>query len=195
MKNNNTLTVGEKAKRMFTYLLENNLLSQVLIDRLRDKDYCRNHLGVHFPVIVDIDKDQFDNVRYYADIVINNYRISNYWFENREKINSWLSSNIRSILGLDGNNQLSIGRLCQRVFTTLLELDLLSQSEINELRDASYCSKNFGLYIPVIVDINVDTFAHKDYYGNIILGKYRVCSQWHKGRHTKKLDAWVANKF
>lgn len=93
--------IGKMVRTSFLYLSENNLLSDDDIFNLRDRDYCRKHLGCAFPVLTNKKEDTIDSngvSRYYQDQVSLkevNYYLCKEWFENdRKYVGPWLESRI-----------------------------------------------------------------------------------------------------
>ena len=96
------VTCGELAYQMFTYLLENNKLSQADIDNLMAKEYTREHFKkVVYPALAlsrEANRGDSKTFRYYKTPVNFNgtdLYISSQWFdESREDLISWFKNYI-----------------------------------------------------------------------------------------------------
>lgn len=75
---------------------------------------------------------------------------------------------------------------------------MLSQEEIELLKDADYSKRAFGLGYPLIVEGResiYDRNGHGRYWSKPIYGNYYGCSQWWKARipaHEKLFSKWVS---
>ena len=80
--------IGEMAKREITCLIPH--LSSDLLDKLQNKDYCRNVFGLNFPVLARTLVKTSKKNRYYAEPV-DGYYICSEWYErSRERLEVWL---------------------------------------------------------------------------------------------------------
>ena len=77
--------IGKYAKRIFTYLLENNLLTPSLIFLLQDKAYCSKTFGLSYPVLVDA-KTSNTYLYYCYRVIIKGYGICQQWKERNRRI-------------------------------------------------------------------------------------------------------------
>ena len=84
--------------------------------------------------------------------------------------------------------KIKVGKCIKNELTHLLELGVVSPSMIDNLKDQAYCSKNLGISYPVLVEVGT-TFEHKRYYVDVVVGKYRICSQW-CDKHKMMFDNW-----
>lgn len=93
--------IGQMVKMCFIYLGKNNLLLESDIGNLKDRDYCRKHLGCAFPALTDSREQTIDSngvSRYYQE-QINfhgvNYWLCKEWFEDdRKRVAPWLKAKI-----------------------------------------------------------------------------------------------------
>jgi len=84
-----------------------------------------------------------------------------------------------------------IGVYAKKTFEDLLTNNKLSSAQLNELKDKKFCSDNFKISFPIIVEL-ADSFEKKRYYKNLVNGKYYVCSQWVE-KHRQYIDNWKQN--
>lgn len=92
-------------KRILLYLEQNNLLTEQEIERLQNKEYSKNTLGIQFPLFVSSNTDTFDSsghCRYWTtwpnkyEKYMGKYYVCNDWWLGKEKeyeylINKWVS--------------------------------------------------------------------------------------------------------
>ena len=89
-----TLGIGQRAKRFFTKLLTSEKLSDVQINNLRNKKYCKDKFGISYPVIADINVDHYDPKRFYKKPINDKYVICSQWYaRNEAKIENWRKNN------------------------------------------------------------------------------------------------------
>lgn len=86
--------IGKYAKQTITDLLKTKQLTSTEISDLEDPVFCKNTLGMNYPVLVDVTKNRYDTARYYKqDSSIAPYVICNDWYErNRPKFDAWLQT-------------------------------------------------------------------------------------------------------
>ena len=86
--------IGQYAKQILTDLLQSKKLTPANISDLEDPVFCRNILGMNYPVLVDVNKNTPVNGRYYKpDSSISPYVICNDWYErNRPRLDAWLKT-------------------------------------------------------------------------------------------------------
>lgn len=76
---------------------------------------------------------------------------------------------------------------------------MLSQEEIELLKDESYSRRVFGLRYPLLVEGRENIYDHKGhgrYWSKPIYGNYYGCSQWWKAKipaHEKLFSKWVSS--
>ncbi len=86
--------VGQYAKKIFITLLRNNRLTQKQISELKNKNYCSKYIGISFPILVEIDIDSYDPVRYYKEVINGKYLVCSQWYsKNKILIDTWLNFN------------------------------------------------------------------------------------------------------
>ena len=92
--NGNGTRIGQYAKNAITDLLRQGKLSKEQIANLENAGYCRDNIGMRFPILVDTSKQDPDEGRYYKpDSSIDPYVICNDWYErNRAKFDKWLKT-------------------------------------------------------------------------------------------------------
>jgi hypothetical protein len=88
------MKIGQYAKQILADLLQSKKLSPVDIANLEDPVFCKNKLGMNYPVLVDVTKMVPEKGRYYkSDSSIAPYVICNDWYEkNRSKFDTWLET-------------------------------------------------------------------------------------------------------
>lgn len=89
------MKIGQYAKQTLTDLLQSQKLTPANISDLEDPVFCKNTLGMNYPVLVDVNKNTPANGRYYKpDSSIDPYVICNDWYENRNRsrFDAWLAS-------------------------------------------------------------------------------------------------------
>lgn len=59
---------------------------------------------------------------------------------------------------------MKIGPYAKRLFTTLLEKNLLNDSQIKKLQDNNYCYSEFGVLLPVLLDLTINPIYDEDRY-------------------------------
>lgn len=84
-----------------------------------------------------------------------------------------------------------IGVYAKKTFEDLLVNDKLSNAQLNELKDKKFCSDNFKISFPILVE-STDSFEKKRYYKNLVKGRYYVCSQWVE-KHRQYINIWKQN--
>lgn len=86
--------IGQYAKQILTDLLQSKKLTPANISDLEDPVFCRNILGMNYPVLVDVNKNTPEEGRYYKpDSSISPYVICNDWYErNRPRLDAWLKT-------------------------------------------------------------------------------------------------------
>ena len=93
------MPIGKYARRVLTNLLERGILTASQIKDLKDAVFCKVHLNMNYPVLVNTTENSYDKRRYYqATESIAPYVICNDWRENKDhraKLNQWL---IKSLL-------------------------------------------------------------------------------------------------
>jgi len=86
--------IGQYAKKIFTDLLVNGKLNNSQINDLKNKFFCSRTLGISYPVIVEVENNSYESVRYYNEIVLDKYVICSQWYsKNKSKIDDWLTKN------------------------------------------------------------------------------------------------------
>lgn len=86
--------IGQYAKKIFTDLLVNGKLNNSQINDLKNKFFCSRTLGISYPVIVEVENNSYESVRYYKEIVLDKYVICSQWYsKNKSKIDDWLTKN------------------------------------------------------------------------------------------------------
>jgi len=88
------MKIGQYAKQTLTDLLQSPKLTPVDISNLEDPVFCKNILGINYPVLVDVTKMVPEKGRYYkSESCIAPYVICNDWYEkNRSKFDAWLET-------------------------------------------------------------------------------------------------------
>ena len=88
------MKIGQYAKQTLTDLLQSQKLTPVDISNLEDPVFCKNILGMNYPVLVDVTKMIPEKGRYYkSESSIAPYVICNDWYEkNRSKFDAWLET-------------------------------------------------------------------------------------------------------
>lgn len=98
------MPIGKYARTVLTSLLERGVLTSSQIHELKDADFCKAHLNMNYPVLVDTRENGYDTRRYYkATATIAPYVICNDWYENRghrAKLNQWLLKNLLLVNGI-----------------------------------------------------------------------------------------------
>lgn len=90
--------------------------------------------------------------------------------------------------------QQNIGSYAKGLFINLLETNKLTNTQISNLLDKNYCSKEFKISFPILVECNT-SFDKKRYYKNLIINKYYLCSQWIE-RQRPYIEKWkLANNL
>lgn len=86
--------IGKYARQTITDLLKTKQLTPAEISDLEDPVFCKNTLGMNYPVLVDVTKSGYDTDRYYKqDSSIAPYVICNDWYKgNRPKFDAWLKT-------------------------------------------------------------------------------------------------------
>lgn len=94
------------------------------------------------------------------------------------------------------SKELKIAQYIKSVFKEFFEKSMLSDSEIERLKDVSYSKKTFKLKsngLSILRDINQGTdiksktgSSYKRYWTDIFDGKYYVCSQWYENENDKR---------
>lgn len=119
-------------------------------------------------------------------------------FGNKKRaINSNATSKVVEV-----SDEIKIGQLVRTTFNRLFSQKLFSDEVLNNLQDANYSKRTFGIPYPALKKINPDEptakqkLDHKgrarywsDEFAN---GKYLLCSQWYE-RHRKKFLEWLSN--
>jgi hypothetical protein len=93
-----TESVQDYVRKIMKLLLENNLLSGEEIEKLQDRDYCRNVFYLQFPLIRRTTEGYQDNNgqnRYWVQVFPGNYYVCSQWWRQHEtrymhRINQWL---------------------------------------------------------------------------------------------------------
>lgn len=94
------------------------------------------------------------------------------------------------------SNQIKVGEIAKFILRPLLENGKVSTGEIEKLKDAEYCKKRFGLYVPMLIPYHGKTVYR--YYSNpvSIHGKqYLLTNDWYEdaNRHNREpLQQWIA---
>lgn len=88
------MKIGQYAKQTLTDLLQSQKLTPANISDLEDPVFCKNILGINYPVLVDVTKMVPEKGRYYkSESCIAPYVICNDWYEkNRSKFDAWLET-------------------------------------------------------------------------------------------------------
>jgi len=94
----------------------------------------------------------------------------------------------------------AIGAYVKKEMQDLLNRDLLSDNEIDNLRSIEYCRDIFGIYFAVIKDYDrsipiseqIKVGKYNRYWKTVFADRYLVCSQWHKG-HREKFLVWATH--
>lgn len=82
------IPIGEMAKKEFTKIMP--LLSSSMLDKLQDKDYCKEEFDIDYPVLSRERIRTSNRYRYYAEPV-DGYYICSEWYERfRERLEIWL---------------------------------------------------------------------------------------------------------
>ena len=86
--------IGKYARQTITDLLKTKQLTSTEITHLEDPVFCKNKLGMNYPVLVDVTKSGYNTDRYYKqDRSIAPYVICNDWYErNRPRFDAWLKT-------------------------------------------------------------------------------------------------------
>lgn len=180
--------IGQYAKRIFTEIIENNTISKDIINKLKDKKYCKENFGISYALLVENGVDTFEKERYYqTHLVLDKYLICSQWYKkNRKKLDTWLKNQNALIT--------PIGKYCKNIFIKLLEQNKLNSDDIINLQDKAYCHDNFNIYFPLIVDKNTANYDSKRFYKKpLVLDKYLICSQWYE--YSRQLvDKWLKEK-
>ena len=92
--NKKGLKIGQYAKQTLTDLLQSNKLTPADISNLEDSVFCKNMLGMRYPVLVDVSQNTPAKDKYYkSDSSIFPYVICNDWYEtNRSRFDAWLAT-------------------------------------------------------------------------------------------------------
>lgn len=102
--------------------------------------------------------------------------------ETQKKI--FISSKTKTNYFTENTEELKIGKLVQSRLEYLFNKNLLTESEISNLKNAEYCKKTFNLSFPLLIDKNekgIDSGGYSRYWQREIFGgKYKACSQWYK---------------
>ena len=92
----------------------------------------------------------------------------------------------------------SVQDYVKKIIRQLLNNNLLSSNEIENLQDKEYCKRTFALQFPLIRNTSEgykDNTGKPRYYSREIFGgKYYLCSQWWKDKHPTyliKLKEWL----
>ena len=85
---------------------------------------------------------------------------------------------------------LKVGKYVYNLFEKILQNDLLTESQIEDLKNKAYCSKKFGITYPVLVEQESNNYEKKRYYKKLVVDKYYVCSQWYD-RNRVRIDNWL----
>lgn len=103
------LKIGKLVKSFMTIILEKELISDNEIEKLTQKEYCKENLNVIFPILkklnnkISLKENRIinGNQRYYAHPIINNntkYLLTNEWKEfHRENFVNWLKIKVKNI--------------------------------------------------------------------------------------------------
>ena len=88
------MKIGQYARQTITDLLKTKQLTSTEITHLEDPVFCKNKLGMNYPVLVDVTKSGYNSDRYYKqDRSIAPYVICNDWYErNRTRFDAWLKT-------------------------------------------------------------------------------------------------------
>ena len=84
-----------------------------------------------------------------------------------------------------------IGAYAKIIFEDLLVNGKLSRAHLAELKDKKFCSDNFKISFPILVE-STDSFDKKRYYKKLIIGRYYLCSQWVE-KNRQYIDVWKQN--
>lgn len=93
--------IGTYVKDKMQELLTKELIEDEEISRLKNKEYCKERFGIHFPVLIDYDpslpiSEQIKigkYNRYWKAVFADKYLICSQWHKgHREKFENWLRS-------------------------------------------------------------------------------------------------------
>lgn len=94
----------------------------------------------------------------------------------------------------------SVQDFVKKIMRLLLNNNLLSQQEVENLQDKEYCKKTFYLQFPLLRNVSEgykDTSGRGRYWSKEIFGSnFYVCSQWWKDHHATylvKLNRWLTS--
>ncbi len=94
--------------------------------------------------------------------------------------------------------EMKIGEVARFVLKPLLESGKISEQEIENLKDANYCKKTFGLFVPMLVPYSKKK-VYRYYSPTTILTiyekQYLLTNDWYEDaqRHQlKPLLTWIA---
>ncbi len=128
------MKIGQYAKNVFKYLLDNNLLNKNMLDNLEDKNYCSKTFGLSYSAIVK------SNVRikhYYANLFVRDYVICCEWKEeHRPRLDYWLRANGLYSLQLDIALNMVPQTAISNTNTNVIvdnELEFTLRNKINEI--------------------------------------------------------------
>ncbi len=80
--------VQDWIKRVLIYLVKNNLLTEVEIERLHDKEYSKDTFGIQFPLLCDDKNDTLisGNRRYWTKWTLGEYFVCSQWWKDKEDV-------------------------------------------------------------------------------------------------------------
>ena len=84
---------------------------------------------------------------------------------------------------------IKIGKLARREFTA--RIPFFSSDLLVKLQDRDYCTKEFGLNLPVLSKKLIKTCGKYRYYVDPVDGYY-ICSEWYE-RSKERLEVWLLN--
>lgn len=87
-----------------------------------------------------------------------------------------------------GTSKGSVGSFARELFTDLLLKGKLTPEQINQLEDKAFCTRTFGIYYPVLIDLDKGS-DHPRYYVPPVKDHYKICREWHE-ENRAKLEKW-----
>jgi len=91
-----------------------------------------------------------------------------------------------------------IGGRVKSKMNELLTNGLITEEEINKLKDKEYCKERFGIHFPVLKDYQhsrprpeqTKIGKYHRYWKGVFAEKYLICSQWNRN-HRENFENWV----
>lgn len=123
---------------------------------------------------------------------------------NSSRLSNDITTKALSLVSLKSTESQSvkIGYMIKNVMPLLINDGLLDE-RLNDLLDKHYCKNTFGIYYPMLLQLDFvfdaksmkyDKNKYPRYYANPISyqGKdYLLCSQWNEKLHLKRLEDWL----